>query len=140
MQWNVELDKFQYIIIPNNKPFTRGILSIVSSIYDPVGFVSPVIFRAKLILQRLCHEKLGWDERIPDEELLDWKRWLAELPVFERFGVERCIKPRILEITRNLSFIISLMPVKLDMVQSRTSAKSVKKVRSIAPLASASQD
>ena len=41
MQWNVELDKFQYRIIPKNKQFTRiGILSIVSSIYDLVGFVS----------------------------------------------------------------------------------------------------
>ena len=89
MQCHVELDKFQHRIIPNNKPFTRrGILSIVSSIYDPVGLVSPVIFRAKLILQRLCHKKLGWDERIPDEELLDWKRWLAKLPVLEHFGVE----------------------------------------------------
>ena len=60
MQWNIELDKFQYKIILSNKPFTRkGILSIVSSIYDPVGFVSLVIFRAKLTLQRLCHKKLG---------------------------------------------------------------------------------
>ena len=25
--------------------------------------------------------------------MLDWKRWLAELPVLERFGVKRCIKP-----------------------------------------------
>ena len=42
MQWNVELDKFQYRIIPNNKSYTkREVLSIVSSIYDPVGFVSP---------------------------------------------------------------------------------------------------
>ena len=94
MQWNVEFDKFQYRIIPNNKPFTRGrILSIVSSIYDPVGLVSPVIFQTKLILQGLCRKKLGWDERIPDDELLDWKRWLTELPVLEQFGVERCIKP-----------------------------------------------
>ena len=35
MPWNVELDRFQCRIIPNNKPFTtREILSIVSSIYD----------------------------------------------------------------------------------------------------------
>ena len=94
MQWNVELDKFQYRIIPNNKPFTRrGILSII---YDPFGFVSPVIFGAKLILQRLYRKKLGWDERIPDEELLYWKGGWQNYQfwkVLERFGVERCIKP-----------------------------------------------
>ena len=41
MQWNVELDKFQCRIIPNNKPFTiKGIMIIVSSICNSVGLFS----------------------------------------------------------------------------------------------------
>ena len=83
MQWSVELDEFQYIIIPDKKLFIRS----------SVGFVSFVIFQAKLILQRLCCKKLGCDETILNDELLQWKRWIAELPVLEHFGVERCIKP-----------------------------------------------
>ncbi len=63
-------------------------LSIISSIYDPLGFISPFVLRAKMILQQLCREKLGWDEEIPEEEYLSWKRWLAELPTLAGFNVE----------------------------------------------------
>ena len=44
MQWNVENDKFLYNINIMDKPSTRrGMLSIISSIYDPLGFVSTLI-------------------------------------------------------------------------------------------------
>ena len=44
LQWNTEQDKFQYNIGLKDKPETRrGILRIVSSVYDPLGFVSPFI-------------------------------------------------------------------------------------------------
>lgn len=41
-----------------------GILSVVGSIYNPLGFLRPVILPAKQILQDLCRAKLGWDEQI----------------------------------------------------------------------------
>ena len=40
----------------------RGILSLVSSMYDPFGFVSPIVLPAKQVLQRLCQAKHEWDE------------------------------------------------------------------------------
>lgn len=52
----------------NVKPMTqtrRDILSFVSSTYDPLGFLSPVILRAKIILQELCGRKFSRDEDIP---------------------------------------------------------------------------
>ena len=37
------------------KPETQtGLLSITSSIYDPLGFVSPFVLKAKMIFQTLC--------------------------------------------------------------------------------------
>ena len=94
MQWNVESDKFLYNINILDKPSTRrGMLSIISSIYDPLGFVSPLILRAKMLLQNLCCKKLGWDENIPAKDLIDWRKWLTELPTIEQFSIERCIKP-----------------------------------------------
>ena len=94
LQWNTEQDKFQYIISLKNKPETRrGILSIVSSVYDPLGFVSPFILRAKMILHQLCRKKLAWDDPVPEEELQCWKQWLAELQTLQEFSVDRCFKP-----------------------------------------------
>ena len=55
LQWDAEIDKFTFKICQKEKPLTRrGMLSIISSVYDPIGFVSPFILTAKIILQRLC--------------------------------------------------------------------------------------
>ena len=52
VQWNVSSDKFGFKIVIKDRPATRrGILSIVSSVYYPLGFAAPFIFQAKLILQ-----------------------------------------------------------------------------------------
>lgn len=90
----VRWDTFDYKIVIKERPATRrGILSVVSSIYDPLGFVAPLIFVAKLILQDLCRRKLGWDNQIPDIALQRWRNWLAMLPRLEELAVDRCFKP-----------------------------------------------
>ena len=49
LQWNAETDKFTFMICQKEKPFTRrGSLSIISSVYDPIGFVSPFILMQRL--------------------------------------------------------------------------------------------
>ena len=46
----------------------RSILSLVSSIYDPLGWVSPLTVRGKMFLQTLWKEKKDWDEKLnPDQ-------------------------------------------------------------------------
>ena len=37
----------------------RKILSLVSSIYDPLGWVSPLTVRGKMFMQTLWKEKIG---------------------------------------------------------------------------------
>ena len=50
-----------------NKPLTkRGVLGIISSVYDPYGFVSPFVLPGKHILQQLCQLKVGWDDALPE--------------------------------------------------------------------------
>ena len=60
VQWCVQSDIFEFRIVFNDKPPTRrGILSIVSSIYDPLGFAAPPTLLAKKILQELCRKEIG---------------------------------------------------------------------------------
>ena len=40
-------------------PTRRGILSLVSSMYDPLGFAAPFTLPAKALLQDLCGQNLG---------------------------------------------------------------------------------
>lgn len=68
-------------------------MSIISSVYDPLGFVSPCILPAKAILQDLCRKGLGWDDEIPKCSEQKWKTWLEDLPKLEQFKLSRCFKP-----------------------------------------------
>ena len=57
LKWNVEVDKFIWDVstkfqhLVQTKPVTRrGILSIVTSLCDPLGFIALYIMKAKLLL------------------------------------------------------------------------------------------
>lgn len=92
--WCIETDSFKIKI--NEKPMTqtrRGILSFVSSIYDPLGFLSPVILPAKMILQELCGKKFSWDEDIPTDMARKSQQWLLDFAKLQGFTVDRCFKP-----------------------------------------------
>lgn len=51
MHWNIENDTFRFQITLKNQTLTRrGILSIVSSVYDPLGLAAPFVLKAKQTL------------------------------------------------------------------------------------------
>ncbi|XP_031554426.1 uncharacterized protein LOC116291397 [Actinia tenebrosa] len=94
VHWCIESDCFEFRIILQDKPCTRrGILSTISSIFDPLGFVAPLLLEGKSILQDLCREDLGWDDTIPDETKVTWERWRTELMQLQRISIPRCYKP-----------------------------------------------
>ena len=81
VSWFVETDTFGFKVNIKEKPCTRrGILSVVSSVYDPLGMAAPFILPAKLLLQDLCRKSLGWDDEIPSDYLSRWRVWLNGLP------------------------------------------------------------
>lgn len=93
-QWDVESDTFTFSTVLKPQPTTRrGILSVVSSIYNPLGFLALVELFAKQIMQELCKAKLGCDENIPTEHADRWQRWLSQLVLLDGFSVSRCITP-----------------------------------------------
>ncbi|KAL9951191.1 hypothetical protein ACROYT_G043811 [Oculina patagonica] len=94
VQWNVLADTFSFKIAKREKPATRrGILSIICSVYYPLGFVSPYMLLAKAIQQDLCLKGLGWDDKVPESTQRQWEAWLSDLPKLERFEIPRCFKP-----------------------------------------------
>ncbi|CAM4597167.1 unnamed protein product [Leuciscus chuanchicus] len=94
VRWCVQSDTFKFSITIQERPLTRrGILSTVSSFYDPLGILAPVVFTAKRILQGLCRSRLGWDDFIPLAVAQEWIDWLKELHQLEGFSIRRCLKP-----------------------------------------------
>ncbi len=69
LQWNVEYDTFRFNITVIENPHTRrGMLSMVSSVFDPLGILAPLTLPVKQLLQQLCKECYGWDEPIPSSQ------------------------------------------------------------------------
>ena len=92
--WDIKSDQKKFSVEVRERPATRrGILSVMSSVYDPLGSVAPILLPVKIILQDLCRKRLTWDDPIPEDCLLKWKKWLFDLPHLEKFNIDRCIKP-----------------------------------------------
>lgn len=66
---------------------------MMSSVFDPLGFASPFILKARLIIQGLCRLKLAWDDRIPPEFEVAWKEWVDEFSGMSGVKIPRCIQP-----------------------------------------------
>lgn len=92
--WCAESDTFQFHVkLPERPPTRRGILSTVSSVFDPLGIVSPFTLLGKRILQDLCGNGTDWDEEVPDSVRIRWEKWKEELLTLETLKVPRCYKP-----------------------------------------------
>ena len=61
-------------------PSKRRILSIISSIYDPVGFLQPLTWKLKLLFQGICKSGIGWDNPISE---LFYKKRLNVLKILQ---------------------------------------------------------
>ena len=72
----------------------RGILSTVSSLFDPLGLVSPVILAAKVLMQRLWKQGLGWDDPVPPAEECAWRSWLQGLEEIATLRIPRWVTGR----------------------------------------------
>lgn len=94
VQWCISSDKFQFRVAVKENPFTRrGVLSTVASVFDPLGFLAPFILTGKMILQRMCQDKTGWDEPPPDELKPLWEAWLQDLHNLSSVEIPRCYGP-----------------------------------------------
>ncbi|CAD6227941.1 GSCOCG00012021001-RA-CDS, partial [Cotesia congregata] len=63
MYWSSHKDHFSFKHSPpcSTQPYTkRAILSEIAQIFDPLGFLSPLIIQAKMFMQELWLVKLGW--------------------------------------------------------------------------------
>lgn len=60
--------------IMNEKITKRVILSYSHRVFDPLGFVCPVMITPKLLLQRTWISKIKWDDEVDDEMQNEFKK------------------------------------------------------------------
>ncbi|XP_067939867.1 uncharacterized protein [Watersipora subatra] len=95
LQWSTNEDCFKFINNVTTKPSTRrGILSVVSQLYDPLGFIAPYTLIGKNILQSINKENPDWDAPVSRAHSQRWEKWTKMLPQIEEIKIPRCYKPK----------------------------------------------
>ncbi|XP_071642983.1 uncharacterized protein [Temnothorax longispinosus] len=67
----------------------RLVLSEVAQIFDPLGFASPVVIKAKMLLQELWLHKLQWDEPLPSQLSSRWLIIRKRLTSLRKISIPR---------------------------------------------------
>jgi len=103
LHWDTDLDTFLFKVVPTNKPPTKpGILSTVSCLFDPLGFMGPFILPVKVLLQELWRMGIQWNKRVPEPLLTQWHRWIESLPLVAKIKIPRCFRNRSHATTTNV--------------------------------------
>lgn len=75
-------------------PTKRQVLSIISAIFDPLGFLSPVTIVGKILMQSLwkpSSKNLSWDDRLPDDINEKWWEFSSTLGILNDLSIPRHI-------------------------------------------------
>ncbi|XP_055681857.1 uncharacterized protein LOC129789234 [Lutzomyia longipalpis] len=92
--WNAKLDTFHFtspISLSEIVKSKRDVASSIAKLFDPLGLVGPVIIEAKIFLQELHEVKASWDDPLPEEFLLKWRKFVQSLEGLKRISIPRWI-------------------------------------------------
>ena len=79
--------------VPPDLPLTkRNVLKKIAAVFDPLGFVSPFVVTAKILLQELWTRGYDWDDQILDEIGERILRWFQQLGSLESVRIPRCLR------------------------------------------------
>ena len=101
VEWNCEMDVLKYKVeIEDAKSCVadvskRKILSRIARIYDPIGFASPFLVRAKISLQEFWKEGVHWDDELAPGVQQKWSAYFQEMEQLNGVFFERCILPQV---------------------------------------------
>ena len=94
LEWNLSSDDLNLCRGFAGKEHTiithRVVLSVSSSIFDPLGLASPFKIRIRLILRLIWQKALkSWDEEIPQDVAKQYLDWLQEIPALKELSIDR---------------------------------------------------
>eukprot|EP00795_Rhopilema_esculentum_P015333 gene15334-6554_t len=96
----IQWDKYKDLLQINfeschqtNQPVTkRKMLAVINSIFDLLGWVSPVTITAKILFSELCLRKVTSDESLPEDIQRRWNLWIKGLKLCPTITIPRSVK------------------------------------------------
>ncbi|XP_066590622.1 uncharacterized protein [Prorops nasuta] len=91
--WHPVLDTFNFNteIVQNlvTAPTKRVVLSNLARLFDPLGWLTPVVINAKILLQDIWILKLEWDAPLPLEIASRWKKYNNYISRISELSISR---------------------------------------------------
>ena len=96
IKWNSSADNliltFERLVLMGKElpPTKRNLLKVAASLFDPVGFISPVAVQLKILLQEACLLNLEWDMSLPESLTNVYLAFLKDLENALSITLPRC--------------------------------------------------
>ena len=105
--WNQQ-DEFVFdftdaVAVASNSDVTKlSILSFGSKLFDPAGWIAPIIAVARMYFQRACKARYSWKETIKDELQKGWLKYLQHLAEIKCIRISRYLFSSIIDVAEDI--------------------------------------
>lgn len=92
LRWLPRVDKFIFHFDPKPDKANwskRDILSEIGRLYDPNGYLGPIVITAKMLMQQIWQEKYDWDDLVSETINTKWKMFLSSLDKLNLISIPR---------------------------------------------------
>ncbi|XP_061397157.1 uncharacterized protein LOC133332799 [Musca vetustissima] len=95
IRWNISGDFFSFTppaMENHNTSTKREVLSTIAKLFDPCGWLAPVVVVAKLIMQQIWLDKIDWDDPLKPMTQMNWNNFVKNSKEIEFLKVPRWIR------------------------------------------------
>ena len=111
LKWNYESDELlstfdkRIELSKTMTPTKRNLLKISALLFDPLGIVSPVAVRMKILLQETCKFHLEWDTPLPETLMKVWCEMLNDFEQIPCISIHAAI---LIKLMKKLNSIVCM--------------------------------
>ncbi|GFW40573.1 uncharacterized protein TNCV_4824091 [Trichonephila clavipes] len=93
--WNEKSDTFYFdssdlgTFLSKRINTKRYLLQAAGRLFDPVGFIGPYTIRIKCLIQEIWCLGLDWDDKLPKQLEVSWKKWCNEIHYLSEIKIPR---------------------------------------------------
>ena len=81
--FKIEIDQFKKSVTK------RTVVSSIAKLYDPLGWLAPVIITAKAFIQKLWLAKIDWEDKLSQTLEAEFLNWYNQIPLLNGIKINR---------------------------------------------------